>query len=119
LTKVDPFSIFRDMKKLSIDQINLILTLFWIQNADKDLTDFVSNFGNGPFSFSKTKKIKDLKLKVVFNRGVYLLATDDDGFEWCVILGSAGGFEIKFNKVESGTCVPFDIMKYISLEDKV
>ena len=107
------------MKKLTIDQINLIMTLFWLQNADKDLTDFMSNFGNRSFSFSKTKKIKDLKLKVMFNRGVFLLAVDDDGFEWSVILGSDDGFEIKCNKVESGTCVPFDIMKHISFEDKV
>ena len=107
------------MKKLTIDQINLIMTLFWIQNTDKDLTDFVSDFGNGPFSFSKTKKIKDLKLKVVFNRGVYLLAVADDGFEWTVIFGLDDGFVIKSNQAESVICVPFDIMKHISFEDKV
>ena len=41
MTKVDPFSIFIDMKNLTMDQAELIFALFIAQNADRKISEFV------------------------------------------------------------------------------
>lgn len=103
------------MEKLTLDQVQMLLILFQTQNAERDIEEFVEGFHSFKYGFSKYKKIKDLFL---FNS--WLQASDDDGDDWSII-----GYEQLY---ETFVCsipglfssdVRFDIMKYISLEDKV
>ena len=105
------------MKNLTEDQIQLILTLFQLQNAERDITDFVPTFYKNRYGFSQYKKIGDLDLV-----GTDLKAADDDGFEWSIIFRptvTAPESSI-FHMVNysGGSAIPhsilFDIMKHIS-----
>ena len=93
------------------------MTLFQLQNADRDIEDFVPSFHGLPLGFSKYKKIGDLVLV-----GTALLA-DDDGFgdKWGIVEWYNEQFKVAQIDVylHYDRDIPFDIMKYISFEDKL
>ena len=101
------------MKNLTIDQAQLILTLFQLQNAERDIEDFVPGFFHSfKYGFSKYKKIGELELV-----GTDLKADDyDEVFRWIFVTP----FEkIKFIDGHIVGFEHFDIMKHISFEDKI
>ena len=107
------------MENLTEDQVQLILTLFRLQNAERDIEDFVPSFHNSKYGFSQYKKIGDLEL---YNTS--LVASDDNGVfscKWGILDWFDGQFNVarvgedfRFEKDE-----PFDIMEHISFDDKI
>lgn len=108
------------MEKLTLDQVQMLLILFQIQNAERDIEDFVDDFHSFRYGFSKYKKIKDL-----FLFDSWLKASDDDDDDEWGIIGFCTiskrfermCFETWDNRMADW--YSFDIMKYISLKDKV
>ena len=96
------------MENLTLDQAELIFTLFLAQNADKNISGFDNNYDG-------SLKICEL----VLERDVF-------GSYLCTDAWNFFGFRYQkfhvwvFRSDEfDGTWKPFDIMKYISFEDKV
>ena len=108
LTKVDPFSIFRDMKNLTIDQVELVFSLFLAQNADRKISDLFPSEDNYRQTKIKELKIKtsDYSVRLYFDHTVHFRYISE---QMC--------FETW--DIRTTNWYSFDIMKYISLEDKV
>ena len=95
------------VKNLTIDQAEIILSLFVAQNADKKVSEFVGNY-DGSLKICELVRERN-------DNGTYL-CTDPWNF-----------FGFRYQKFHvwvfrsNGRCgwEPFDIMKYISLEDTV
>ena len=110
------------MKKITIDQAEIIFSLFVAQNGDGKISEFV----NGYDEFCETEDIVNLgtvsDLLLVNNAARYGLGVNLSGFFYGLI---------EFHKTTRSVVVYnflnphgskfecFDIMKYISLEDKV
>ena len=103
------------MKNLTNDQIQLMLMLFLAQNADRDIEDFIPDFQSFKYGFSNCRKIGDLNL-----RGTALVAVDDDTdkFEWRVLSWFKDFYIWKLSN-DTVNQIHFDIVKYISFEDKI
>lgn len=80
LTRVDPFSIFGDMKKITIDQAEIIFSLFVAQNGDGKISEFVKGYDE----FCETEDIVNLgtvsDLLLVNNAARYGLGVNLSGF---------------------------------------
>lgn len=94
------------MKKLTQDQAEIIFSLFLAQNANRKISEFDNNYDG-------SLKICEL----VLERDVYgpFLCTDT----WIYFGFSHQNFHVWVFRGVEGTWQSFDIMKYISLEDKV
>ena len=112
-------------KNLTTDQVELTFSLFIAQNADRKISEFVEigetrfweEWSNEIKQDLLTKCISDLKI-VRFVPMISLLLINQTEelelrvFEYC------DEFQL-FNFTDSWRFEAFDIMKYISLEDKV
>ena len=109
MTKVDPFSIFSDMKNLTKDQVELVFSLFLAQNADNKISDL----------FPSDEPSKQVKIGS--------LVIGKSKFEVWLVDHINEEVPFRYNRNEGFTTWDnldkpwylFDIMKYICLEDKV
>lgn len=96
------------MENLTQDQAEIIFSLFLAQNANRKISEFDNNYDG-------SLKICEL----VLERDVYgpFLCTDT----WIYFGFSHQKFHVWVFRSDEfdGTWKPFDIMKYISFEDKV
>ena len=98
------------MENLTLDQAELLFQLFLAQNGDKKISEFVKNYKHD-------LKICDLMVERQID-GTCCLSTSEWNF---FAFGSVdmAGFHV-WNFGRNGQYwKPYDIMKYISLEDKV
>lgn len=98
------------MPKLTHDQAHLILNLFQLQNADKEVGEFIT-FGQTSVSVKPNDKIGDLVFGdysevELYGRGGWWVFRFWDGTMW----------KWNFNNMSSE---PFSVFDYISLEDKI
>ena len=100
------------MQSLTLDRAHLLFTLFLAQNADKKIRDFVVANGFPSIDLDITLG----SLEVVFGEDYFYVHYFGANVFW---YDSSNGFvEINhFN--EHNVWKPFDIMNYVSLEDKI
>ena len=112
------------MKNLTIDQAELIFSLFNAQNADRKISEFVE-IGETVFweewsdeirKDMLTKCISDLKLTRNGNNFTFSLVNRSEVLN--VFLFYVFKFS-RFSFSDSWKYEPFNIFEYISLEDKV
>ena len=101
------------MNNLTIDQTELIFSLFVAQNADRKISEFVENYN----SYTKISELTVNRSNKEFTclncrNWNYFSYVSCKFYAWRFAIG--GGFI-----GEEGSWVSFDIMKYISLEDMV
>lgn len=99
------------MPKLSPEQAHLILTLFQLQNADKEVREFIT-FGQTSVTVKPNDKIGDLifgyNLEVeLYGSGGWWIFRFWDGIMW----------KWNFNTMSSEPF--FNVFDYISFEDKI
>lgn len=104
------------MKNLTLDQAQLILVMFQMQNAERDIEEFIPDFHSYKNGFSNYKKIGDL---ILDNASLRAKEDSGGGFAWHIIYLYNGVFSFSPFNGDIYTRKPFDIMKHISFEDKV
>lgn len=100
--------------KYNLEQIELILTLFRLQNAERLITEF-THYDD----FFQNIKVKDLILYryQYMTSGLCALSVFKNGLRYDALYGSTvHGFRGLTNR---GSRTPFNPLDYISFEDKV
>ena len=104
--------------KYNLDQIELILTLFQLQNSER----FIIDFTRAPGDHFQDVKVKDLTLHKYKNTAGGLgnlcaLSFFKNGIEYDAFYGSTvHGF---YGMSNHGSITPFNPLDYISFEDKI
>lgn len=99
--------------KYNLDQIELILTLFQLQNSERLITEFTRNG-----EFFQDVKVKDMMLyRHQHLSGLCVLSFSENGIVYDALYGSTvHGF---YGLTNHGSRTPFNPLDYISFEDKI
>ena len=98
------------MKNLTTDQAELIFSLFVAQNADRKISEFVENYSNDG---------KISELSIIRNVDVFICLSYGNWNYFSYDLSEFLVWTPNDRALDWGYWASFDIMKYISLEDKV
>ena len=101
------------MENVTLDQAELVFSLFVAQNADRKISEFVENV-------IRTQKISELTIKRMNKKFTCLNCRNWNYFSYCSCKFYAWRtFDVAGFIGEEGPWVSFNIMKHISFEDKV
>lgn len=100
--------------KYNLDQIELILTLFQLQNSER----FIIDFTRSPGDYFQDVKVKDLTLyRHQYLSGLCVLSFFKNSMEYDALYGSTvHGF---YGLTNHGSRTPFNPLDYISFVDKI